>query len=114
MTCDGCGMHLTKAQLLELNEYNTELYPLDVEWGRCLEGSEAWLNCRRRKRSKVREQWENSKHLCPLGCAIIGVWIAESNLAFFPWKVFGLVLAGASAVYVVRVMWRTDKKDSKT
>lgn len=62
----------------------------------------------------MRRQLEEWMHWLPLACAITGIYIVESNLAFVPWKVLGLILAGGSAVYVARVMWHTDKKDSKT
>ncbi len=59
----------------------------------------------------MRRQLEDLKHLWPLACAIIGICVVESNLAFVPWKVLGLVLVGVITVYVVRTTWRTDRRE---
>lgn len=59
----------------------------------------------------MRKQLEELKHLWPLACAIIGVCLVESNLAFIPWKVLGLILAFAATVRVIVPMWRTGKKE---
>jgi len=104
-------MYLAKVQLLELNEtYGDLLFPLGAEWSCCLQGSEGWLNCRRRTKSKVRRQLEDLKQWLPFICAITGMLIVESTLAFFPWKVLGLILAGGAAIYITKVLCRTDKK----
>lgn len=48
--CVGCEGYITDERLRELNlRCGSELFPLDMEWKNCVEGLEAWLNCRKRK-----------------------------------------------------------------
>ena len=58
----------------------------------------------------MRKQLGDLKQWLPIICVCIGILIVESNLSFFPWKVLGLILAGGSAIYVTRILYRTDKK----
>ncbi len=65
----------------------------------------------RRRKSKVRRQFEELKHLWPLAGALIGVCLVESNLALIPWKILGILLASISAAYLVSKTWRLTKKE---
>jgi hypothetical protein len=47
--CYDCCMFITNVELRELNrEFGDETFPLDVEWKNCLQGPDAYLNCRKR------------------------------------------------------------------
>jgi hypothetical protein len=47
--CYDCFMFITNVELRQLNrKFGDEVYPLDVEWKNCLQGPDAYLNCRKR------------------------------------------------------------------
>jgi hypothetical protein len=42
-------MFINNVELRQLNrKFGDEIYPLDVEWKNCLQGPDAYLNCRKR------------------------------------------------------------------
>ena len=50
MTCKDCEFFISNLVLEKLNkEFGDEIYPLDEEWKNCIQGSDCYLNCKRRK-----------------------------------------------------------------
>ena len=48
--CYDCEFFVTNVELRILNrKFGSEIYPLDVEWKNCLQGPDAYLNCRKRR-----------------------------------------------------------------